>query len=98
VEQEEARLFTVGSQRDSAGVYGLMNDHAQVPIHTQYLDTENIFATLDRDIGHAHDFVGIFDALFARDECRRVPTGHVRYSFASSINSPERFVSTGTGV
>ena len=54
-------------------VHRLVHDHAQVPVHAEHVDAENILGALDRDVGQAQDFFGVLDALFAGDKFRWLP-------------------------
>ena len=68
-------FFAVGACGNPACIRRLVHDHPHVPIHAQNFCAKNILGALDREVGQAENFLGVFDALIAIDEVGRPPTG-----------------------
>ena len=64
MKQEKAGFFSISAERNSLRVFRLVYDHAQIPIHTEDIDAEDVLSLPDRDIGHCQNVFSVFDALF----------------------------------
>src|SRR5262245_21456208 len=92
VKQEEAGFLTVCADGNFFRFFGLVHDHAKIPVHSQNIDAEDVLGLPDRDVGFAQDFFSIFDALFPRNKLGRLPvflfSFHVNLQFCESYKKP----------
>ena len=61
----QAGFFAVGAQRNLVCVFRFMDDHADVPVHAQDINAEDILSLLGGNIWHSENLLSVFDALFS---------------------------------
>ena len=76
VEQKDPHLPAVGAARDPGFVPGLVDHHADVPIHAQGLDPDDVLLDAHGDVRHPQHRIGVADDLFARDGGGQVGLGN----------------------
>jgi hypothetical protein len=97
VQQKKSGFLAVSASGNFARINRLMHDHAQIPIHAEGADAENILSASYGEVRHGENFVGVFDAAVAGDKLRRLPAmsiGHFRSPSCSRCTKRSESVST----
>jgi len=75
VKQKHRGFPAVRAARNARGILGRVDYRADVPVHFQLADAENVFALVDRDVRQGSDFAVEAYYFFQGDGGRRLPIG-----------------------
>ena len=67
VKQENTRLISVRADGNLGRVFGLIHCGSNIPVHSQGLNTENVFPNVELDVGPGQNFIGGLEDLVPGD-------------------------------